>query len=55
MTVLTQAEYNSPFVLREITRDVRRGKSSLNFFQPDLIQDIELASAPPHAISMSPR
>ena len=55
MTLLTQAECNFPFVLCENTRNVRRDKSPLNFFQPDLIQDIELASAPPHVLSMSPR
>ena len=40
-------------VLCENTRDVRRGKSSLNFF--NLIRDIELASATPRAHSMSPK
>ena len=55
MTLLTQAECNFPFVLCENTRNVRRDKSPLNFFQPDLIQDIELASAPPHVLSMSLR
>ena len=55
ITVLKQAVYNFPFILYEETLDLRRGKSSLNFFQPDLTRDIVLASTPPLAYSMPSR
>ena len=45
MTLLTLVECNFPFVLCKNSLHVRRGKSTLNFFQPDLMRDIELASA----------
>ena len=49
VTLVMKAAYKFPFILCKNTLDVRRVKSSLNFFQPDLMWDVVLASAPPPA------
>lgn len=50
-----QAVYKIFFILRENAVDFRRGRSSLNVFQPDLMWDIVLAFVSPPVLSMSPR
>ena len=52
---LAQASQIFLFSLCKNTLDVRSGRSSLNFFHPILTWVIELASAPPLILNMSPR